>query len=176
MPKMTKKTKEIAFIVGFSAYLAVLYFSSAKLAPASKAFPFAIMGLSVFVIILKFLTYRFPKLKFLDPSGEVGKKREVETDVDSDVRNEENVAPAEKMQKSRLVTVILFLLWLVTFPGGIYIFGFLPTLFVWLLVFMLGLSKLKLPLALILGVTTFSALYVMFGLLLKLNFGKGILF
>ncbi len=176
MPKMTKKTKEIAFMAGFAAYLAVLYFSSAKLASASKAFPFAIICLSLVVIVLKVLTYRFPKLKFLDPSGEMGKKRKVETDVDSDVRNEEPVVNDEKMQRSRLLTVALFLIWLATFPAGIYLFGFLPALFLWLLVFLVGLSRLKLQFALILGVATFSALYAMFGLLLKLNFGKGILF
>ena len=176
MPKMTKRAKEIAFIAGFAAYLAVLYISSAKLSPASKAFPFTIIYLSVIVLVLKFLTYRFPKLRFLDPGAGKKKKEEGETDSDGDEGNAGPVAQDGRKALSPAATVLLFMLWLVTFPVGIYLFGFLPTMLVWMLVFMIGLSGLSIKLALILGVGTFSALYAAFGLLLKLHFGSGILF
>jgi len=177
MPKMSKKAKETAFIVGFVAYMLILYLNSSKLSSASKAFPFAVMGVSAFVIVLKLLTYLFPKLKFLDPSGEVGKKREVETSVDNDILPDEPEGEhGAQPHGSRLFTVFLFIVWLATFPCGMYLIGFLPTLFIWLMIFMLGLSRLKVTLALPLTVGTFAVLYALFGLLLKLNFGHGILF
>jgi hypothetical protein len=176
MLKLTKKTKEIAFYIGSAAYLAILYLSSAKLAPASKAFPFAIIGLSVLIILLKFLTYRFPKLRFLDPGAGKIKKQEGETDL---IAEEDNGAPATEIGQKQLspgLTVVLFLVWLATFPVGIYLFGFLPTMLIWMLIFMIGLSRLGIKLSLILSIGTFSAMYAAFGLLLKLHFGSGILF
>jgi hypothetical protein len=181
---MTKRFKEVAFMMGFLVYLIILYLDSSKLSAGSRAFPMAVIGISVIVIALKLLTFRFSWLKFLDPSGDVAKSVIEKAGKDSGLvidepPRKEIDEPSEKKEGkpgSRAVVISLFMLWMVTFAVGIYLIGFLLTLALWLLIFLIGLSRIKPARALLLSVCTFAALYVCFVMLLGINFPRGILF
>jgi hypothetical protein len=68
---MTQKFKETAFMIGFLIYLLILYLASAKLSAGSRAFPMAVIVISLIAVGLKLLTLQFKGLTWLDPSGNV---------------------------------------------------------------------------------------------------------
>ena len=147
---MTKENKEKAFMAGFAVYLIILIQGSVHLSAGSRDFPRPIIVGSIILIILKLLIFKFPRLKFLDPSGEIAVKPNL-----GEMKSKEQQVEKEKKGASRLYIVSLFLLWLATFPVGIYLIGYLPTMAIWMFVFMIGISKIKLRLAIILSVCTF---------------------
>ena len=171
-----KKYYQIMFIIGFVVYMAVLYMSSIRLSVQAKAFPLGIMAVAAIVVAIKLLTFKFPALKFLDPSGEIGVKKHTEKDDEDAVLKPED-KPKEASDMGNVTqTIILFLVWLGTFPIAVYFVGFLIAVAVWTFIFMVGLSRLKLVKALIMTVGTWVAIYILFGLFLKLNFPVGALF
>ncbi len=171
---MSKKSKQVLFMVGFLVYMLVLYLSSFKLSPQSKAFPMAIMGVAVVVVALKLLTLRLPALKFLDPSGEIGKTEKAGREGKETKKTEE--APTEYRLRHRSVVVLLFLLWLATLPAGIYYLGYVIALPIWAVVFMTGLSRIKPVWAVVMTACLWGFIYVLFSVILGLNFPVGALF
>jgi hypothetical protein len=174
---MMQKYKEMAFMIGFLIYLLVLYVASAKLSAGSRAFPMAIIGVSVIVVGLKLLTLQFKSLKWLDPSGNVAQGIIEKAKEGRDLSVCEGEAKEEEKEpESRLRTISLFMLWLISFAGAIYFIGFLPTMAVWLFIFMVGISRIKWTKALLLSVCTFAVLYLTFVTMFGANFPPGILF
>jgi hypothetical protein len=175
---MTQKFKETAFMIGFLIYLLILYLASAKLSAGSRAFPMAVIVISLIAVGLKLLTLQFKGLQWLDPSGNVAAGIIEKASEGSELLCE---APTEEQEVKQpkpppALTIVLFLLWLITFAAGIYFIGFLPTMAVWLFIFMVGISKIKWTRALLLSVCTFAVLYLSFVTLLGTNFSRGILF
>jgi hypothetical protein len=164
-------------MIGFLIYLLVLYLASAKLSAGSRAFPMAVIVVSLIAVGLKLLTLQFKGLKWLDPSGNMEAGLVEKASEDSDLVCETPPEQEVKLPKPPpVLTVALFLLWLITFAVGIYFIGFLPTMAVWLFIFMAGLSRIKWTKALFLSVCTFLVLYFSFVTLLGTNFPRGILF
>ncbi len=174
---MTQKFKETAFMIGFLIYLLVLYAASAKLSAGSRAFPMAVIVVSLIAAVLKLLTVHFKSLKWLDPSGNVAQGIIDKAKEGRDLSMCEGEAKKEEKElESPLFTIMLFMVWLITFAAAIYFIGFLPTLAVWLFVFMVGISKIKWTRALLLSVCTFAVLYLTFVTMFDANFPPGILF
>lgn len=177
MSKLSKKTKDLMFMAGFAIYLLVLYIDSAKLSASSRALPMGIMVTSVIIIALKLLVYVFPnKLKFLDDSI---KKSMTKSNNDGDDVGVAVTVVTELLGPawgSEILIVSLIMLWLATFPVGIYFIGFLYTMFIWMFVFLIGVSRVKWLKALYLSVGTFVSLYVLFVVFLDMVFPLGILF
>ena len=179
---MKQKYKEIGFMIGFLIYLLILYLASAKLSAGSRAFPMAIMGVSVIAVVLKLLALQFKRFEWLDPSGNVAKgiieKASKESGLVCQGPAEAEPQPQESTlpKQPPLLTIVLFLLWLSTFAAAIHFIGFLPTMGVWLFIFLVGLSRIKWQKALLLSVCTFALLYLSFVTLLGTNFPRGILF
>jgi hypothetical protein len=163
-------------VIGFLLYLIILYVDSHNVSEKSRAFPMVVIVIAFIAAILKLLTYKFPRLKFLDPSGNVAK--DVLSVDDSCEPVEEPVQSGEKEADAFSIPAKIFLiaLWLISFAVGIYFIGFLPTLAVWLFIFMVGISRIKPAKALLLSVSTFAVLYIVFVILLKTYFSRGILF
>lgn len=174
---MTQKGKETAFLIGFLIYLLILYLASAKLSAGSRAFPLAVIVVSLIAVGLKFLTFRFKGLQWLDPSGNMAagiiEKASEGSELVCEKPPEQEV---KQPQPPPALTISLFLLWLITFAIAIYFLGFLPTMAFWLFIFMVGLSRIKWTRALLLSVCTFAVLYLSFVVLLGTNFPRGILF
>ena len=164
-----KKKREALFIVGVVIYLIVLIINSIKLAPASREFPSVIIGAAFVIIGLKFLTYIFPRLKFLDPSSSMATLQR---------RQEEPQQPQE--DTSAIPPSVFkpgaFIIWLATFPLGAYILGFLPAIFSWLFLFLMLLAKVRLRLAVTICACMFLAVYLVFIFTLEVRFPTGILF
>lgn len=174
---MTQRCKETAFMIGFLIYLLILYLASAKLSAGSRAFPMAVIVVSLIAVGLKLLTFQFKGLKWLDPSGNVAAGIIEKASEGSELIGETPLEQEVKQPKPPpVLTIALFLLWLITFAVGIYFIGFLPTMAVWLFIFMVGISKMKWTRALLLSVSTFAVLYLSFVTLLGTNFPRGILF
>jgi len=173
---MIQKLKDSGFVIGFLLYLIILYVDSFHVSAQSRAFPMVIIVISFIAAGLKLLTYKFPGLKFLDPSGNVAK--EVLSLDESCDHIEEQAIPKEEAKDAFSVPVKigLYALWLITFAVGVYFIGFLATFAVWLFLFMVGISKIKPAKALLLSVSTFAVLYIVFVILLKTHFPRGILF
>ena len=72
--RMTKENKEKAFLAGFAVYLIILIQGSVHLSACSLGFTRAIIVGSIILIIFKLLIFKFTRLKFLDPSGEIAAK------------------------------------------------------------------------------------------------------
>lgn len=172
---MSKKSSQVLFMVGFLVYMLVLYLSSFKLSPQSKAFPMAIMGVAVCVVAVKLLTLHFPALRFLDPSGDLVKKKGEPRGDGNDVKREK-AEPSEARLRHRNLVVLLFLLWLAAFPAGIYYLGYTIALAVWTFVFMVGLSRINLVKAVLMTACIWAVIYVLFGVFLGLHFPAGALF
>lgn len=165
---MRETRNEFMFMAGVAVYLAILYFASDTLAPASKALPMAVMAFTALVIAVKVLAHAVPQLQSLDSSGGKSKRS-----------GEGGGEPAESdvnRRGSHLRTAFVCLVAMAAFPLGIYLIGLLPTLFVWLMAFMVGPSRIKIARAAVLGVSTWAVLYGLFGVLLKVNFPGGVLF
>jgi len=171
---VSKKSSQMLFMVGLLIYMIVLYLNSFKLSPQSKAFPMAIMGVAVIVVGVKLLTLLVPRLGFLDPSGDIVKKRE-KTQASGEAKKAET-GPQEVRLRRRNLTVILFLAWLAAFPAGIYCLGYTVALAAWTLIFTVGLSRIGLVKALVMTACIWVVIYVLFGVFLGLNFPAGALF
>jgi hypothetical protein len=174
---MTQKFKETAFMIGFLIYLLILYLASAKLSAGSRAFPMAVIVISLIAVGLKLLTLQFKGLQWLDPSGNVAagiiEKASEGSDLLGETPTEQEVKPPKPPPA---LTIALFMLWLITFAAGIYFIGFLPAMAAWLFIFMVGISRIRWTRALLLSVCTFAVLYLSFVTLLGTNFPRGILF
>jgi len=164
-----KKKREAFFILGVVIYLTVLIISSIKLAPGSREFPSVIIGAAFVIIILKFLTYIFPRLKFLDPSSSMATLQR-RPEQSQQAGQDDGVIPRSVFKPGA------FIIWLATFPLGAYLIGFLPAIFSWLFLFLMLLSKIKLKQALIICAGMFLAVYLMFIYILEIRFPTGILF
>jgi hypothetical protein len=173
---MTQRFKETAFMIGFLIYILILYVNGSKLSADSLLFPKVIISISVIAVGLKLLTLRFPRLKFLDPSGNVAKDVLHIAEECGGIGTENPSKMESEKSGSRAVAIALFMLWLITFAAGVYYIGFLPTMAVWLFFFMAGISKIKVVKALMLSISTFAVLYVVFVMLLSTHFPRGILF
>ena len=147
-------------MAGFAIYLLILYFDGMKLSAGSRAFPIVIMGVSVALMILKLVTFKLPALRFLDTADEGKEKKEDGAERD--------------VSYSKTVQVILFLVWLATFPVGMHLLGFMPTMFIWQLVFLIALSKIKVSKSVLISICTFVAIFIVFDVLLGINFRLGI--
>jgi len=164
-----KKKKEALFIVGVVIYLIVLIINSIKLAPGSREFPSVIIGAAFVIIVLKFLTYIFPRLKFIDPSGSMAS-------LQKRVKKSQDGEPDDSVIPQAVFKPGAFIIWLATFPLGAYLIGFLPAIFSWLFLFLMLLAKVRLRMAIIICAGMFLAVYLMFIYTLEIRFPPGILF
>jgi len=164
-----KFNHEIAFMIGVAIYLVVLIIAGSGLSPETLLFPGLIMLAAGAIIGLKLLIYKVPKLKFLDPGNT----------LDSMVREKTDQTPKGEEtpnERSSIYEPLAFILWLITFPLGIYLVGFVTTLGVWLFGFLFLISRIKLLKALLICVCTLGGIYAMFVGILKVHFPQGILF
>lgn len=164
-----KFNHEITFMLGVAIYLVVLIIAGSGLSPETLLFPGLIMVAAGVIIGLKLLTYKFPKLKFLDPGNT----------LDSMIREKADQTPqAEEVsgKPSSIYEPIAFILWLITFPLGIYLVGFVATLGAWLFGFLFLISRIKLFKSLLICVCTLVGIYLIFMGILKVHFPQGILF
>jgi hypothetical protein len=164
-----KINREIVFMGGVAIYLIVLIIAGSGLSPDSLAFPGLIMAAAGVIIGLKLLIYKFPQLKFLDPGS----------NIVSMIRGEADQTLQEQGasgKPSSTYEPVVFIIWLVTFPLGIYLLGFLVTVGVWLFGFLFVISRLKLLKALLICGCTLVGIYVIFVGILKVHFPPGGLF
>lgn len=173
---MIQKLKDASFVIAFLLYLIILYVDSHNVSAKSRAFPMVIIIVAFIAAGLKLLTYKFPRLKFLDPSGNVAKDVLSMNDSCGHIEEPMQARGEESEAFSVPVKIFLFALWLITFALGVYLIGFLATMAVWLFLFMAGISRVKPARALLLSVGTFAVLYIVFVILLKTHFSRGILF
>ena len=134
----------------------------------------AIMGVAMIVVGVKLLTLLVPRLRFLDPSSDIVKKRE-KPQGGNEAKKAETGSQEVRLRRRNL-TVILFLTWLAAFPAGIYYLGYTIALAAWTFIFMVGLSRIGLVKALATTACIWAVIYVLFGVFLGLNFPAGALF
>ena len=163
-------------MAGFLVYLLILYLDSANLSEGSRAFPMAVMGVSLIAVALKLLTLQFERLRWLDPSGNVAEGIIEKAGKGSGPVCEGAAERETRTPESPLLTIALFMVWLITYAVAIYFIGFLPTLGAWLFIFMVVLSRIKWTRALLLSGCTFAVLYLCFVTALGTRFPPGILF
>jgi hypothetical protein len=166
---LKKFRREIGFMVGVAIYLIILIIAGVGLSPDSLLFPGLIMVAAGVIIGLKLLIFKFPQLGFLDPGSNIGSMIRGDTDQASQ-EQEKTSAPLP------LSGPVAFIVWLVTFPLGIYLVGFVVTVGVWLFGFLFVISRLKLLKALIICVCTLAGIYIVFIVALKVHFPPGLLF
>ena len=164
-----KFNHEIAFMAGVAIYLIILIIAGSGLSPETLLFPGLIMVAAGAIIGLKLLIYKFPKLKFLDPGNT----------LDLIIREGADQAPQGDevpRKRSSVYEPLAFILWLITFPLGIYLIGFVTTLGMWLFGFLFLISRIKLFKSLLICICTLLGIYVIFMGILKVHFPQGILF
>ncbi len=164
-----KFNHEIAFMLGVAIYLVVLIIAGSGLSPETLLFPGLIMVAAGAIIGLKLLIYKVPKLKFLDPGNT----------LDSMIRERADQTPQAKEVSNKRASIyepLAFILWLITFPLGIYLVGFVTTLGVWLFGFLFLISRIKLLKSLLICFCTLGGIYVIFVGILRVHFPQGILF
>lgn len=160
---------EIAFMLGVVIYLVVLIIAGSGLAPETLLFPGLIMIATGAIIGLKLLIYKFPKLKFFDPGNTLGSMIKANPE-----QTPQEVEPGDK--RASIYEPLAFILWLITFPLGIYLVGFVTTLGVWLFGFLFLISRIRLIKSLLISVCTLLGIYAIFMGILKVHFPGGVLF
>jgi hypothetical protein len=159
----------MGFMIGIAIYLIVLIIAGSGLSSDSLAFPELIMVAAGIIMGLKLLIYKSPRLGFLDPGSDIG----------SLVRGETGQTPQEQGARSMPASryePVAFVTWLVTFPSGVYLFGFIVTMAIWLFGFLFLISRLKLFKAVLICACTLAGIYVVFVRGLGVHFPQGILF
>ncbi|MDI7258637.1 MAG: tripartite tricarboxylate transporter TctB family protein [Thermodesulfobacteriota bacterium] len=166
---LIKINREIGFVIGVAIYLIVLIIEGFGLSPDSLTFPVPIIVTAGVIIGLKWLIYKFPQLNFLDPKG----------NINSMIRGGGDQPPQEQEapdSPSSIYEPIAFIIWLITFPLGIYLLGFMVTVGIWMFGFLFVISKIKLLKALLISGSTLAGIYIIFVGILKVHFPPGSLF
>jgi hypothetical protein len=157
----------------FLAYLLILAFTDTQLSKRTLVYPRTIIVISLVLLGIKCIAMFVPRLSFL--LGETAKDAYKTVD-DGDELETENQKVFMSPARAQKYIIAKFMIWMITFMGGIYLIGFIPSMPIWLFIFCFFLSKLKLTKSIAITLGMFVGIYVTFVIILKMHFPTGNLF